>query len=91
MLRSGPRRRYVVQPTRPLPPPPPNETMTEGRRVVYGWKPDPTLPGFERWGPVGTRITRPPIPWPRVWWYGWRLAAMLAWAGGWWLIADCIR
>jgi hypothetical protein len=31
-----------------------------------------------------------PIPWPRVWWYAWRIAAMLAWAGGWWLLAELV-
>jgi hypothetical protein len=44
-----------------LMPPPPNETMTEGRNidepVVFGGYPD--------------------CDWPRVWYYGWRFAATI--------------
>ncbi len=31
---------------------------------------------------------RAPIPWSRIWWYTWRFAAMLAWAGGVWALAE---
>lgn len=28
--------------------------------------------------------------WFAIWWYAWRLAAMLAWAGGCWLLAEMV-
>ncbi len=31
-----------------------------------------------------------PIPWPRAWYYAWRIAAMLAWACGVWILAEWI-
>lgn len=33
---------------------------------------------------------RIPIPWPRVWHYAWRIAGILAWAFGWWAIAEMV-
>lgn len=71
-------------------PPPPNETMTEAQDPTAEVVRDIVRPshmiGYE-----GSPWPWANMPWPRVWHWVWRLAAMLAWVGGCWALAELTK
>lgn len=74
---------------------PPDKTMTEGRPFPnYGLTCSEMAAGMRRLGQAlgGPQIVvREPFPWPRVWYYAWRLAAMLAWGLACWALAEMTK
>lgn len=84
--------RDIVQPPYEVP-------GDEGHKVNDAPPSGMTWPAIKEWGRLQAvqawqeriELHGPqPFPWPRVWWYAWRIGAMLAWAGGWWVIAETV-